>query len=61
MLKLLCISIRFEAEGIYNMAENDNVFKDQEALKKANRYFLGKMIFNLFLVIFGAILIGLFL
>ena len=43
------------------MAEDERVFKDQDALKKANRYFFGKMLFNLFLVIFGAILIGMFL
>ena len=43
------------------MAEDERVFKDQDALKKANRYFFGKMLFNLFLVIFGAILIAVFL
>ena len=43
------------------MGENNNVFTDQKTLEKANKYFMTKMLFNAFLIIFGAVLIGLFL
>lgn len=43
------------------MADDKKVFKDRDALKKANSYFFGKMLFNLFLVLFGAVLIAIFL
>lgn len=43
------------------MADDKKVFKDRDALKKANSYFFGKMLFNFFLVLFGAVLIAIFL
>lgn len=43
------------------MADDKKVFKDWDALKKANSYFFGKMLFNYFLVLFGAVLIAIFL
>lgn len=43
------------------MADDKKVFKDRDALKKANSYFFGKMLFNCFLVLFGAVLIAIFL
>ena len=43
------------------MADNHKVFKDKDALKKANRYFVLKMTFNAFLIIFGAVIIAIFL
>ena len=43
------------------MADNNKVMNDRETLKNANSYFVGKMLFNLFLVIFGAVIIALFL
>lgn len=48
-------------EKIISENEEERVLKDKDKLRKANRYFRAKILFNFFLAILGALLIGLFL
>ena len=50
-----------DIEKIVSESEKEKVQSDADKLRKANRYFRTKVLFNIFLIILGAVLIGLFL